>query len=532
MRRARLASILVLTLVSLSLPNLRAVEAEPPPPRKVLFFDLWKLDDWHQVELKLGEPHWEPRGTWIDPTDPVRGVHFPTVWRDEASGKWRMVHSLKWSPFTLMAAESDDGIAWHPLSVPDAIPEGGKLAPHHVFTLPAGAGSTAYLDPQATDGYRFRIFARQDAAPTLARALGDPTHPWHDAAKAGQTDQRYITEAVTLVSKDGLHWELKTGGNWRWDQPGWHPEPPVFAFWNASRNTHVMTARPGWGDRRQCLRVSSDLHTWGEPELQFQPDPLDTGGPLGMYGLPVHPVGNGAGYIGLLWMFHNGSSEPVGSFNQFFGTMDAQLTYSYDGVRFFRGPRQPFLPLNPIPEPGCTQIRPCSIVETESEIRIYSEAHRGEHGRERSEQNLAGDTPLGSLLLHTLRPDGWMYLRPTGDWGRILTKPLVLWRPEIRINAAANYGEVRVQLTDEKSQPLPGFSFDDCVPLRGADALDHPVAWKDADLTTVLRQPLRIEVRFRNANLYSLALSHHFLDANDFWRLKNGLAIDPTLFDY
>ncbi len=525
---------LIAPLLLLTPSHTRAAESDTaPPPRKILFFDLWKLDAWSQIELRLGSPRWEPAGNWIDPAAPSRGVHFPTIWRDESTGKWRLVHSLKWSPFTLMAAESDDGITWHPLPVPDAQPEGGKLAPHHLFTLPSGAGGTAYIDPKNTDGYRFRIFGRQDGEPVLARALADSEHPWHALARSGKgAEKNYLSEAVTVVSRDGLHWELKTGGHWRWDLPGWHPEPPVFAFWNAARQTHVMTARPGWGDRRQCLRFSPDLRAWSEPELQFQPDPLDTDGPIGMYGLPVHPLPGGVGHVGLLWIFHNSSSTPVNSFNQFFGTMDAQLTYSYDGIRFFRGPRSPFLPLNPMPQPGCTQLRPCSIIETDTEIRIYSEAHRAAHGRERSEQNRLEDTPLGALTLHTLRPDGWMYLRPTGDWGSLQTKPLVLWTPEIRLNAAADYGEIRFQITDEKSVPLPGFSFDDCLPFQNADSLDHSLRWKDADLSQVLRQPIRLEFRLRNAHLHSLALSHHFLDAHDSWLLKDGQTLDTTLFDY
>ncbi|MCB1228839.1 MAG: hypothetical protein KDN19_01150 [Verrucomicrobiae bacterium] len=510
-------------------------EEELPEPRKLLFFDLWKLDAWNQIELLPGEPRWIPEATYVDPAGPTRGVHFPTVWHDEETGKWRMVHSLNWSPFTLMAAESDDGIAWHPLVVPDARPTGEKLAPHHVFTLPSGAGSGAYRDPRETDGWRWRIFARQDGDPVIERALADPNHRWHEEAKAvsaGGEKKPYLSEAVTLVSHDGLHWELKTGGAWDWGRDDWFPEPPVFAFWNEKAKRHVMTVRPGWGDRRQCLRFSENLQEWSDPELQFQPDPLDTEGPLGMYGLPVIPVGNGAGYVGLLWIFHNGSSEPVNSYNQFFGTMDAQLAYSYDGIRFVRGPREPFIRLNPMPEPGCTQVRPCSLVETETEIRIYSEAHRGEHGRERSEQKQAGDEPLGAMILHTLRKDGWMFLRSRGDWGSIQTKPFVLWSPEIRLNANAAFGEVRYQLTDEKSQPIEGFTFDDCVPLRGADEMAFPLTWQGADSSKVLRRPVRLEVRFRNANLYAFEMAHHFLDAQDARLLKDGKAIDFRLFDF
>ena len=441
-----------------------------------------------------------------------------------------MLYSTQWSPFRLMAAESDDGLHWRPLVVDDVEPAGGQLAPHHVFTLPSGAGSGIYIDPQNSGGYPYRIFARQHGEPVLQRALANPNHLWHDIVK-NEGKKRYLSEAVTLVSRDGLHWFLRTGDHWNWGQAGWHPEPPVFAFWNTRMRHHVMTVRPGWGDRRQCLRTSRDLHSWNDPELLFQPDAMDTTGPIGMYALPVLSLNGDAGFVGLLWIFHNSSSEPVHSFNQFFGTMDAELVFSYDGIRFSRGLRKPFLKRNPQPEFGCSQIRPCSIIETESEIRIYSEGHRAEHGRERSSQRQYTE-PLGAMILHTLRKDGWMYLRSRGDWARFQTKPFALFKPLIQVNLKALHGEVHFQLTDEKSKALEGFSFDDCVPLQGIDVLDRKMEWRETDLRSVTHQVLRLEVKFRNANIYSFTMDHHFLDATDQWLLKDGKPIDTRLFDY
>ncbi len=92
--------------------------------------------------------------------------------------------------------------------------------------------------------------------------------------------KRYFGEGITIVSRDGVDWEVKTGGHWDWLAGDWFPEPPVFAFWDERRQRHVMTARPGWGDRRQVIRESADLKEWTEPELLFQPDALDTHGPV------------------------------------------------------------------------------------------------------------------------------------------------------------------------------------------------------------------------------------------------------------
>lgn len=524
-----------IALVCVILLSVKVSLVSEDESRKVLFFDLWKLDAWNNVELKQGEPEWVSECRFSDPSFPDLRVYFPTVWREE-NGQWRLLFSVKWSPFTLMAGQSDDGITWTPLNVPSVNPGEGqeKLAPNHLLTVPSGSGGVAYRDPKATDGYRFRIFGRQRGEPVRQRALADDQHPWHEAAKSNrELADRYIDEGITLVSRDGVNWEVKAGGQWNWQSDDWYPEPPVFAFWNEKIGKHVMLARPGWGDRRQCWLSSPDLADWPDPQILFQPDPLDTKGPIGMYGMPVHPVGNGAGFVGLLWIFHNSSSERVDSYNQFFGPMDAELTYSYDGVRFFRGKRKPFLPLNPIPRPGCTQIRPGSIVETDEWIHIYSEGHRGAHGRERSEQRLH-DESLSSLILHRLRKDGWMYLASQGDWARVQTKPFALREPGIRLNAAADYGEVKFQLTDEKSEPIPGFSFEACRSLRAGNELAFDLEWQDSpDWEEVLDRPLRLELQFRQAKIYSLDMVHHFIDAHDMWMLKDGQELpEKPRFDF
>jgi hypothetical protein len=231
-------------------------------------------------------------------------------------------------------------------------------------------------------------------------------------------------------------------------------------------------------------------------------------------------------------VFRNSSSEPVGSFNQFYGVMDNELTCSYDGVRFNRTTRQPFLKLNPPPKYGCAQIRTGSIVEREEDVLIYSEGHRAEHGREGSEQRLH-EQPLCALIVHRLRRDGWMYLRSRGDWARLQTKPFTLFGGPISLNVSAPYGEVRYQVTDEKSQPIEPFTFENCVPLKGVDTLSGPLQWNDApDLSPLVGQALRLEIKFRSANLYAIDMAHHFLDAQDMWLLRDGKQVPAKLFDY
>src|SRR6056297_1773740 len=138
------------------------VAAAQPSPRKVLFFDLWKLDYWDNVELRQGKPEWVRECEYVDPSARDNRIVFPFVWKNEETGKWQLIYSIKWSPFTLMAAVSDDGIKWEPLAVRDSlVPESERLSSNHLFTAEGASGGGVYVDPQQTDGYRFRILGRR-----------------------------------------------------------------------------------------------------------------------------------------------------------------------------------------------------------------------------------------------------------------------------------------------------------------------------------------------------------------------------------
>lgn len=515
------------SLSGAALPSgkLPAIPLKEARRKKLLFWDLAKFDYWDNVELVQGTGTFHPEAVYTHPGQGSR-VIYPSVWKDEPSGRWRAVYSVSWTPFSLLVLESDDGIAWSPRPVADALPDGEKLAPNHVFTLKQGQGSGVYHDPVAADGYPFKIFGRQDGEVVYQRALQDPDHLWHGIAKA-EGPKPYMNETVTLGSRDGLHWQIIPGGSW--GRPDWFPEEPVMAFYNRRLGRHVMIVRPGLGDRRVCWRETEDFKTWSAPELLFQPDPLDDQSPIGFYTMPVFPYEEG--YVGLLWVFHYSNSEPVRSFNQFYGTMDVQLAFSYDGKRFFRGKREPFLALNPYPQHGCAQLRPTSLVVTDSEIRVYSESHRVGHGREGGSKGLY-EEPLSAMALHTLRRDGFMYVRSRGDWARMVSKPLALRSPEITASIDARFGEARFQVTNVKSEPIPGLTFEDCQPIRGVDGLEQPIRWDGGQLADWLQKPLRIEIKFHNLNLYGLRADWRFLDAQAMRMLEDGKTVEHLLFDF
>jgi hypothetical protein len=298
-----------------------------------------------------------------------------------------------------------------------------------------------------------------------------------------------------------------------------------------------MTTRPGWGDRRTVVQTSPDALNWSEPALLLQPDPLDP--PQShFYGMPVVPY-EGV-FVGFLLTAHFANSDRLARFNQMWGTVDSQLTYSFDGLRFQRGLRETFIPLNDPGLPGSAIIYPMCMVPHDRELRIYSTGSQQLHGHGVNGHSVSkterpkrkGEGPSCAILLHTLRKDGFVYLASHGNWASFISKPMILKEPQLSINVQAPYGEVCYQLCDMESRPLEGFSFDDNVPFIEGDSLDWALTWKGGNLTELVGQVVRLEFKFRHARLYAVRGDFHFADAVDVTMIADRQPIDTTLFDF
>lgn len=507
---------------------LAAAPSTPAQEKTWLFWDLWKLDTFTGAELRQGQAR--PRPEYVY-EDPLLGSlsSWPSVSRDPESGKWRMYYGAAWRPLTLLAAESDDGLGWRPLAsdVHTSAPAGQpKRAPHHLFTLPSGSGGSVYVDPDAADGYPYKLLAIQTNKIAKDRALASPEHPFHDLAKQTADAPRYFSDHLVIKSRDGRHWEADYA--MVWNRPGWHPEPPVFGFHNAHTGRHAFTSRPGHGDRRVVLLDTADFREWSEPELLLQPDPLDQG-LVEHYGMPVFPYAGA--YVGLLWVFHINSTDRPSKYNRSLGWIDCQLAYSYDGRRFQRGPRRPFIPLSDPGEYGGGHLQPSAMAVVDDEIRIWSTAGKHTHGMGARMDEHGGRSGLAAITLHTLRKDGFFYLNSTGAWANVISKPLVLNRPGLTLNAAVPQGEILFQVTDVESRPITGFSFDECNAITDQDSTRLELTWSGS-ADRIVGKPVRLELRWLNGRVYALRGDWHFLDAQDWHLLEDGRSINPRWFDY
>jgi hypothetical protein len=513
-----------------SLAEARPAEAasgkESKPMKTWLFWDWWHVEHQDNVELCQGQPQWRPDGTYEDPTFDYLGF-WPRVWQDERSGRWRMVYFGTGFPLTLLGAESDDGVRWRPMKRPDIKPPGRKYAPNHLFTVPRANGGPVYVDPVSADGRPFKFYCIQRGGPAAKRARLDPDSYFHEIVK-GEGAKPYVADQLVATSADGLHWKLDEKA--RWGRPPWHPDPPINCFYNPQRKQHVMMTRPGWGDRRIAVQTSTDALAWSGPELLVQPDPLDPP-QVQFYGMPVVPYEGQ--FVGFLWVARFSSSQRLERFNQLWGQIDCQLTYSYDGVHFQRGTRKTFVGLNEPGQPGSGVVYPTCLVERDDELRIYSAASRDLHHQYTQSQFIRkGQMPPSAVTLHTLRKDGFMYLASRGNWASLTTKPVALLKPELRLNALAPQGEIRFQATDLRTRPLKGFTFDDCVPLKEVDTLAGPIRWKGKGIKELVGKVIRLQVKFRHARLYAMRGSFHFLDALDVAMIEDGKKLDTSLFDF
>jgi hypothetical protein len=492
----------------------------------LLFLDSWFLEHQDNVELFQGRAHWHAEHDYEDPHIDNQFA-WATVYRDESSGKWRMLYVGSVQPITLMVAESKDGLKWRPLHQPDIQPEGGKICPHHLFTLQSADGGPVYYDPTAPDGFRFRLYLVVDGEVGHKRALANPENPYHALAKR-MGPKRYISDHVVVQSRDGLHWSIDPKATWG-GPPSTPVDSPVSTFYSRHLQRHVMLVRPRRNDRRIALQTSTDAIRWSERHILMQPDPMDPP-QIQLYGTAVHPY-EGM-YVGFLHVFHNSSSVRTNGLNEMWGSVDSQLIYSLNGLHFQRGFRTPIIPLNEPGQQGSSMIYPTCMVEHNDELRIYSAGSKHLHfGYPVKRPTLKGQMPATAIMLHTLRKDGFVYLNSRGHWGTITTKVFLLREGGLKMNVQAPYGEVRFQLTRPNGTPLAGFKYEDCRPLREVDGVRVDIAWQKS-LAEIIGKPVRLQVQMRNARLYALRGSIHFLDLQEFNMVNDGVSVEASGLGY
>ena len=455
--------------------------------QKILFLDDWCLETTHNVVRRLGRPKPVPEGTWSDPYD--LGNAYPSVFHDEIRGKWRVIYSGAPDPDdficnALFGAIGDDGVHWEIDPVGKDHTSWSGSFPHCLMEARKNAESGhVYQDPR------------------------DSRHPY----KILYLDWDWRSGAATMrnpvvVSADGYHWHELPEARWG----DWSSDTCHTVFFNKLTGRHQVMCRakdikPPFSQRLVASIETEDWVHFTEPEVIVRPDSCDP--PLSQpYGMPMFPYGDY--FIGFLWLMVGDPNETT---TKGAGPVSNHLVYSINGRNINRTFRDQFVAPAEPGDFGGYGFYPCSLVQLPDELRIYSVGSRADHSGK-------GPIPAGqrrtAMTLHTLRPDGFMYLESRSGAASLLTKGFELTEGSLALNVEAPIGEVRAQVhvqTDRApGEPPPvqevaeGFSAAECRPFTG-DSLRWSPTWSSGrTLDELIGRTVRVEIMFERGRVYSL----------------------------
>ena len=478
--------------------------------RRELFVDRHLIENTDGVRLELNRP--QPRQVAIVHDQPWEGTGsgYHSIFHD---GELYRMYYKAWhldvkpdkfkarSQLYCCYAESDDGVHWRK-------PELGL----HEFNGSKKNNIVMVSEP-------------------VGQARSDPGHcaVFKDENPNVAADARYkaiirasgVHGLLAYKSSDGLHWQPMS------DQPVitkgafdsqnlafWDPVGGQYrAYWRYF--TKGVTSNTQWkpgGVRAIRTATSKDFLNWDHvADLTFVDSP-----PEHLYTNQIKPyhraphifIGFPTRYIDRGWSASmRALPEPQrrqwrARAQERYGTAltEGLLMSSRDGVNFHRW-NEAFL------RPGIEragswiygqQYIAWHVVETASALA----GAPGELSLYASESYWHGKG--SGLRRYTLRCDGFVSVSAGHPGGRLLTRPLVFEGRQLEINFATSAaGSLRVEIQDDKGEPVEGFALADCPDIFG-DSLARKVQWSsDADLAALAGRPVRLLFELADADLYS-----------------------------
>jgi len=142
----------------------------------------------------------------------------------------------------------------------------------------------------------------------------------------------------------------------------------------------------------------------------------------------------------------------------------------------------------------------CAPIRVGEELRIYYHGRKTLHW---SDPATGGVGHIGAIGLARIRKDGWVYMQAGADGGTLTTAPLQSQGCCISVNADASEGELRAELLDEKGKVIPGYSLDNCYPLK-TDATYWKLNWAGKwDLQEMMGRKISIRFQLTGTKLYA-----------------------------
>ncbi|HJN17991.1 MAG TPA: LamG-like jellyroll fold domain-containing protein [Armatimonadota bacterium] len=460
--------------------------------RKQLFIDERLIESSRGVSLRMNPP--EKLGPVILPDKPwedLRVGFCDAVM--EYEGEYRLYYSCMSRDHgnSICLATSTDGVTWEKPNL-GAVEFQGSTDNNIVLH---GEGETVvFLDPHGKPEERFKSVGIRH---------------WPDPEKCGL----YVHS-----SADGIHWNLATE---RVFPLG--PDTANMAMWDAQRAKYVAHIRV-WAPMRKVGRVEMDditkpwpftelekpYYIWGEDKIPVpshevplafgydEQDPL----PSDHYnsGAVEYPWAEAAYFMFPAAYLHF-PEPPVGEYGND-GLLDIQLATSRDGVEYERLTRQPYIPLSlPGEKDSQCLYMATGVIRNGDDLLQYYAGYEISHGLPQKEQ----EARLGSICAARQRLDGFISADADHAGGELLTPPLTFEgdRLELNIDCSA-MGECRVEIMDERGEPIPGFAAGACDEIHG-NHIRKTVTWQgESDVSALAGTVVRLRLEMRACKLYAL----------------------------
>ncbi len=318
-----------------------------------------------------------------------------------------------------------------------------------------------------------------------------------------------------LVSADGIQWKKSqdapviTEGAF---------DSQNLVFWDAYRNTYRAYHREFRDGRDIMTETSDDLVKWTKPIfLNYSPS---RGGQLYtnqinpyhraphiLLGFPTRYEDRGRSpSMRYLPQFDYRQQRSAASLREGTAVTEGLFMASRDGLNFEVW-QEAFI------RPGLRtkdswfygdNYQNLGLVETRS---VVADDAPDELSMYLNEGTLQNGKPA-KLRRYTLRMDGFVAVNAPMSGGRLSTKPLRFSGKRMSINYSSSArGGIRIEIQNEKGQPLPGFAMEDCPWIYG-DSLDRPVEWirddrVESDVTSLSGRPIKLVFELRDADLFS-----------------------------
>ncbi len=428
---------------------------------------------------------------------------FGSVFRDPKDGLYKMYYESAISPslrppdsFTcyICYAESQDGKTWVKPKI--GLYEHGASKDNNIVFFEAELANI-FIDPR-----------EREPAARLKAFVYLKNHNPHGG----------LGECL-LSSGDGLRWKFLGGfnkpeyvvpeqGNYTDSHSfTWDPlRQRYLAYVRTFVKSHVAENKDG---RRRAVGISQchELNRGWTPivnvlaaddhdDAKVAPLSKDPNKPdwAELYVMNFFPYGNQ--YIGLLSLLYlvDGADSNGGG--------DLQLTYSHDGLKWFRQPERATL-IAPSNAVGLfpTYISTNAPLEIGDELWLYYTEANGAHPIAPFEKSFS------QIRAAVWRRDGFVSL-DAGERGTLTTPVLVCDGGSLLLNVKASEGgSVRVAVLDEAGKSLPGFDLSDCDPLTG-DQVRGIAHWHGkADLSPFQGKTVRLKLELTKCSLYSFRFS-------------------------